>query len=937
MRAVRSHVTFANVPSRPVRSPRLMLLMCIVALGLAFAPEAGAEQAASSTRTFQAARIDAGSLHTCAVQSDGTLRCWGEGAEGRLGYASTGDVGDNETPANAGGSVNVGPGRTVTSIAAGSSHTCALLDDGTVRCWGFGNSGRLGYANTQSVGDNETPGSVGPVSLGSGREAVAITAGAAHTCALLDNGTVRCWGFGGSGRLGTGSTNSVGDNETPGSVPAVDLGGHEAIAVSAGGSHTCALLDDGTVRCWGFGGSGRLGYGNISDIGNDEPGGSGGSVDLGLGRRALAISAADAHTCALLDNGTVRCWGEGDSGRLGLGNANDVGDNETPGSVATVALGTGRQAVAISAGASHTCALLDNGSVSCWGEGDFGRLGYGNATDIGDNETPAAAGPVNLGGHEATAIAAGGSHTCATLDDGTRRCWGEGDFGRLGYGNPTDIGDNETPASVGAVSLGTLLGRNAIGIAVGDFHSCALIDDGTVRCWGPEAGVFGELGYGTTLGVGHPSAGGAIDLGAGRSAVAITAGGFHTCALLDNGTVRCWGDGRSGQLGYGNTSKIGDDEAPGSVAPVTLQAEAVAVTAGASHTCALLDIGTIRCWGEGDNGRLGYGHVNDVGDNETPAAVAPVSAGGSAVQISASRVHTCARLATGAVRCWGAGSGGRLGYGNVNDVGDNETPASVSAVSLGTGRTATGVSADESPHLRDARQRHPALLGTRRSRPARHRQHRPHRRRRDAGVDRCGQPRKRQERGDADRRRSSHSCATLTNGGLECWGENEFGQTATPHFPDFADREPGSTGFPDGFAADVHNLDAEVLAVDAAHQHTCILQDSGRVRCWGRFDDGLGYPDYGKTSATTSSASSHLRTTSSTIRLGQSTTRGRSARTPAARSTSSTTTPMSTTGRWWSSRRRLPRTARRPSLRTAATSAISRTPTTADPTRSRTG
>jgi len=166
---------------------------------------------------------------------------------------------------------------------------------------------------------------------------------------------VRCWGFGGNGRLGYANTTTIGDDagETPGSVGPVDLGNNElgrkrtAKAISAGDNHTCAILDDDTVRCWGYGGDGRLGYGGTSDIGDDETPGSVGQVDLGLNRTAQAISAGGRHTCARLDDGrTVRCWGYGANGRLGYCNQDDIGDNDTPGSVGPVDIGGGGSACA---------------------------------------------------------------------------------------------------------------------------------------------------------------------------------------------------------------------------------------------------------------------------------------------------------------------------------------------------------------------------------------------------------------------------------------------------------------------------------------------------------------------------------------------------------------------------------------------------------------
>jgi len=270
---------------------------------------------------------------------------------------------------------------------------------------------------------------------------------------------VLCWGFGEDGRLGYGDTDqegdeaTIGDNETPGSVVPVQIGaGRTATAISTGKDHTCALLDDATVRCWGtngslFGGDGRLGYGNADRIGDNETPGSVGPVVLGAG--ATAISAGDFHSCAVLVGGAVRCWGLGVDGRLGYANEFRIGDNETPGSVGPVALGG--PAAAISAG-NHTCARLVSGAVRCWGPGMFGRLGYANTTDIGDNETPGSVPAVDLGG-SAGAISTGGTHTCGRLADASLRCWGEGLFGRLGYANQNNIGDDETPASAGAINL----------------------------------------------------------------------------------------------------------------------------------------------------------------------------------------------------------------------------------------------------------------------------------------------------------------------------------------------------------------------------------------------------------------------------------------------------------------------------------------------------
>lgn len=457
-------------------------------------------------------------------------------------------------------------------ITAGKFHTCVVVA-GAVRCWGYGGDGQLGLANTATVGDDETPGSVGPVDLGPGHTAKAISTGSVHSCALLDDATVRCWGYGGDGRLGYGNTDSIGAGQAPGMAGPVNLGfGRTAKAISAGGAHTCAVLDNGDVLCWGFGFDGRLGYGNMNTIGDDETPGSAGPVNLGLGRTAKAISTGLNHTCALLDNNRVRCWGFGGSGRLGYGDVNDVGrtPQTTPDLRGPIDFGRGADgldhtAKAIDAGGSHTCAVLEDDSVRCWGAGGGGQLGYGNPNSVGDTSTrtPASVGPVDVGpGRTVQAISAGGDHTCAVLDNASLGCWGSGVFGEIGYPNTVSLGDSQTPGSVGPVDLGS--GRTAVAVATGDLHTCAALDDTSVRCWG--FGDNGRLGYCNRMSIGDdepPSSGGPVDLGAGGarcagSEAAANAGGRAGAAPGPSATTS--GDGRIAS-GEARLAPLGVEEA----------------------------------------------------------------------------------------------------------------------------------------------------------------------------------------------------------------------------------------------------------------------------------------------------------------------------------------------------------------------------------------
>jgi alpha-tubulin suppressor-like RCC1 family protein len=328
--------------------------------------------------------------------------------------------------------------------------------------------------------------------------------------------------------------------------------------VTAGLAYTCALLSTGAVRCRGRNDTGQLGYGDTDTIGDDETPASAGEVDVG--GTVTQVSAGTSHTCALLAGGAVRCWGFGDDGRLGYGNSDPIGDDETPASAGSIFVGGSVKQIAASN--EHSCALLDSGGVRCWGAGAYGRLGYNNIETIGDNETPATAGDVDVGG-TVTQIVAGGDRTCGMLETRAVRCWGANDFGALGYGHTANIGDDETPASAGGVQVGGAAAQ----VTVGNAHSCIRLETRAVRCWG--FGGLGQLGYGNTVTIGDdetPAGVGVVDVGA--PVAQITAGASHTCVLLETGAVRCWGWGASGQLGYGNTDNTGDDEAPATAGDV---------------------------------------------------------------------------------------------------------------------------------------------------------------------------------------------------------------------------------------------------------------------------------------------------------------------------------------------------------------------------------
>jgi cysteine-rich repeat protein len=395
----------------------------------------------------------------------------------------------------------------------------------------------------------------------------------------------------------------------------------------------------------------------------------------------LSVHASYQSTCVLLEGGHVRCWGRNAEGQLGYGFTDNIGDDETPASVGNIMLPG--PVDELSLGDLHTCILMSTMGVRCWGHGSDGRLGYANLDTIGDDEFPAQIPDVMIGGL-ALEIDAGGAHTCARLANGKLRCWGFGFDGALGYGNNNNIGDNEFPDSAGDVPLDTAL----LSIETGFFHTCVITADGSVRCWGFS--TYGSLGYGNINNIGDDepasSAGDvALPMGVpvGTKATQLALGHYSTCALYDSGDVLCWGDNSFGGLGQGNTMRIGDDELPSVLQPILLPAAAVQIAAGDSHACALLDSGEVLCWGLNSFGQLGYGNTDNIGDNELLLGVAPVELGGPASQISAGGEHTCAlRADTNELYCWGYNANGELGYGNTDNVGDDEQPLDVGPVPL---------------------------------------------------------------------------------------------------------------------------------------------------------------------------------------------------------------------------------------------------------------
>ena len=371
--------------------------------------------------------------------------------------------------------------------------------------------------------------------------------------------------------------------------------GASIVQISTGYPDTCALLSDGTAWCWGGGLVGALGNGDfessyvpvtVLDERGQEP--LQGITQIAVGQNFV---------CALLDSTEVRCWGYGNNGQLGNGGRANSALPVAVSNPAGTGLLTGVTQISAGTGSGHACARLSSGELRCWGNNFIGQIGSGGTTDRLRPTT--VRNSTNTGPLTGVAeVAAGQSHTCARLTDGTARCWGEG------QGNGDGSTANRPLPVVVSNPAGTGPLGNIVQIAAGR-HACALLASGTARCWGANYG--GQLGTGTRnqalrpVTVSNPGGTGPLS-----GVVHLETGEGHTCAMKNNGQDLCWGYNNHGQVGDGSTT---DRLRPVGVANPSgsrFMIGATGIDGGGYHSCAVVNA-TIRCWGFNEAGEVGDG------------------------------------------------------------------------------------------------------------------------------------------------------------------------------------------------------------------------------------------------------------------------------------------------------------------------------------------
>jgi len=360
-----------------------------------------------------------------------------------------------------------------------------------------------------------------------------------------------------------------------------------------GNQNTCAITNDGVVKCWGSNQYGQLGQGQAS-VSVQIPT----SIYPHPTSSGLSVSTSEKFSCAVFQNGNGYCWGYGDS-RLG------IGASSSQMSPAQLPLPTGVNLLKISTGDAHGCALTSNGNVLCWGSNEQGQLGIGQTMSY--HSTPTY---TTSFGRNVTGIDLGSYHGCGIMDNGLVKCWGWNNQGQLGDGTTSTRTSPSQTSSFGN-------NRTAIQVSGGYQHTCAVLDNGSIACWGWNQ--YGQLGDGTTSLRTTPKL--VSGFGANRTAISVSAGQYATCAVTSLGELYCWGNSGNGVFWDGTTTRLEPELMPS----FGYNSKVLDIMMGQSHACATIRHGFLSCWGSNGNSQLGDGGISNrlISTNFSDLALTP--------------------------------------------------------------------------------------------------------------------------------------------------------------------------------------------------------------------------------------------------------------------------------------------------------------------------
>jgi alpha-tubulin suppressor-like RCC1 family protein len=594
-----------------------------------------------------------GDGHTCAIRWGNAVYCWGDNTYGQLGV-------DPLTVTSVAEPMVIPEltRRTWAMVVAGHNHTCVLpgIDSGARPwCWGDNSAGQV------DPGARGQRMRVTPREVPMDTRFVSLCAGQRHTCGVRPDGAVQCWGSNAAGQLNPADMRDDYRFGNPITFP----GGARAEEVGCGQSHTCARLNNGGVWCWGDNSRGQLGVGDL--MARMAP------MQVSLGSQAVQLAVGGRHTCVRTGPSTddVRCWGDTDRAQV-LPNASST-PRATPYTINRTAIQGPR---AVVAGQDHTCVVTSDRLVRCWGDNRALQLGIQR---VSYTVAVPGAGTV-VGVVDAESLAAGVASTCATLRDGTMRCWGRNTGGQLGDGS---LPARATPRLVPGLG-------DVIAVATSDKNTCAVDAQRAVWCWGAnDNGQLGNGGLGPTTPrpdrlLPSPVPQRVVNaFDAPIVADALGLGIDMACARTGS-SVACWGDNSYSQLAQADLR-----DQPVAVNVRLLQVSDLAV--GATHVCAVADNDTngtaeVYCWGANLFGQRGDSSTTT--NINQPTMVAGTA---GARTVAAAFNHTVMQTGAGAgaVRGWGSNAAGQLSA-TPSTTGSAVTinlPASVYQFALGVGHS----------------------------------------------------------------------------------------------------------------------------------------------------------------------------------------------------------------------------------------------------------
>ena len=667
---------------------------------------------------------------SCKLDLNGEVKCWGLRLRGMLGIENwsvgdePGEMGDNLQ------SVALPAGRHAIDIAQNIGVTCVLLDNKRVTCWGANTFAALGYSTVGNhIGLLSSEMGNGLVQLNFGEDVEDIDGFFTHMCARTTSGRVQCWGDGNYGALGRGNTSN--SHVGVAASDFVDLGtGKTAKQISVGHHFACVILNDDSVKCWGYGFFGRLG--NESSLSIGSAGGQMGDallpVNLGTGRTAKKIATGHSNACAIFDNNKLKCWGFNEYGNLGLGDnlnkgneINEMGDNLPYGD-----LGTGYSAKDIFVGSYIMCAVLSNDRAKCWGgvsgsglRGSLGRhdVNIGdNAIEMGDNLPYIDFGSTASVPKTIKSMNLGFRITCALLNDDSYKCIGSGEYGLSGQGHTNNLGDNSISLgnNLPEVNLGTGLYAKSLSRIGLSRHHCVILNDNSVKCFGADfylasSSTQGALGSGRSN-VGADSASEMLNLEKVKFPSGLTAKNLFSssegfCAILSDDSVRCYGDVDNDSWGPANnshsTSSLLGDNLP-KVPILTPDKKVLKVVSSEGIACYLYNSFELKCAGGVNNiGLNGDTRASSTNDFWMNSELVNVGTDRSVINVAVALSNICAILDDFSVKCWGGPSstGNPIVYQpGLGNIGDNfgEMGDGLPTINLGTGVKAVdiGASAD---------------------------------------------------------------------------------------------------------------------------------------------------------------------------------------------------------------------------------------------------